>query len=130
MIPDFLGIFYSDLCCISVVLYDQPTFLDFFLDWKFYVNLAGSELPFLGLKQLTQSLNGTVVQSWPLLNKDILRDSYALQRLVDSYMLLAEVWLSTPPPPLPPPKKKITPTNFNSYITLIHMEVEIMQEAA
>ena len=53
----------------------------FSTDWKFYMNIAGSELPLLTVRDLGQRLSESIVESFPLPNKDRLVNAHALYRL-------------------------------------------------
>ncbi len=53
----------------------------FMTEWKFYMNIAGSELPLLTVEKLGQRLKENIVESFPLPNKNRLVDAHALYRL-------------------------------------------------
>jgi hypothetical protein len=58
-------------------------FLNIFLDWKFYLNLAGSELPLVSIEQMSQILEnapGSIIDRFINPHKSRIEDVSILER--------------------------------------------------
>ena len=65
---------------LAAILNCSQPVLSNFLDWKYYMNVAGTELPLIGLNQLSHRMKESVVASRPLKELTRLNDQAVLQR--------------------------------------------------
>ncbi len=66
----------------------------FFLDWKFFLNTAGSELPFITIDEIKYVLAnapGSIIESFYLNNRDRLTSSMIMRRLLFGLLFLQDV---------------------------------------
>ena len=67
-----------------------------FTDWKFYLNLAGSEMPLVSIESMSKVLKNarsSIIDSFPLPNKDRLEKVVQLKRLTIYFLLvLFVIW--------------------------------------